>query len=303
VDLAERWARENRINVLHARRATEVALALAKGHRRRLRQGRTASPPYVRTPFLLATAKTLHLDPETGKLRLSLRFGERCSFLVPLADYHRRVLADPNVAAREVVVKPDRVMVVVEKGVPGPFVPDALIALDTNETSLDGVRVGPEGTSAVIVPFPEVRVVRQRHFDRRRRLARKKAHDRRVGSRLLRREARRERHRVVQRLHRVSKRRVETALDHRAALALERLEHLPVPRGRSPWSRRRLSAWPRRELHRQIFYKAEERGVPVFLVNPRFTSRTCPSCGGIQQRRSRVGTRFVCDGCGWSLDR
>ncbi len=67
--------------------------------------------------------------------------------------------------------------------------------------------------------------------------------------------------------------------------------------------RRRLSSWPHRELHRQIEYKAEERGVPVIKVDPRYTSKTCPRCGEIKQRRSRVGRVSVCDKCGWRKDR
>jgi transposase len=67
--------------------------------------------------------------------------------------------------------------------------------------------------------------------------------------------------------------------------------------------RRRLSSWPQHEIHRQIEYKAEERGVPIIKVDPRYTSKTCPRCGEIKERRSRVGQMFECDKCGWRLDR
>ncbi len=303
VPFAQCWARENRVHFAHARRATEVAVALLKGHRHRLRQGRRSSVPWVRQPFLLATGKTFHLDPVTGKVRLSLRPLEWCSFVVPLSDHHRAILATPGVRVKELQIRPDRVSLVVEKEVPEPYAPTSLLALDTNESSLDGVQVSAQGTTPVTVPFSEVRVVQQRHFERRRRLGRKKAHDRRVGRRLGRREGRREHNRVTQRLHRLSKQLVRVAAREHAVLALERLENLPVLRRRAPRTRRRLSSWPRRELHRQLFYKAEEQGVPVILVNPRNTSRTCPRCGAIAQRRSRVGTMFECGSCGWTLDR
>ena len=67
--------------------------------------------------------------------------------------------------------------------------------------------------------------------------------------------------------------------------------------------RRRLSTWPQGELHRQLEYKAEERGVPVLKVNPAYTSKTCPVCGEIKDRRTRVGRMFVCAKCGWRCDR
>jgi transposase len=67
--------------------------------------------------------------------------------------------------------------------------------------------------------------------------------------------------------------------------------------------RRRLSQWPRAELHRQLAYKAAEEGVPVYWLDPYRTSRTCPRCGELSKPRSRVGPRFVCSRCGWAVDR
>jgi len=64
---------------------------------------------------------------------------------------------------------------------------------------------------------------------------------------------------------------------------------------------RRLSSWPRREIHRQIEYKAGLAGVPVIKVNPAWTSKTCPACGA--RRRDRVGKEFVCLMCDWEMDR
>ena len=64
---------------------------------------------------------------------------------------------------------------------------------------------------------------------------------------------------------------------------------------------RRLSSWPRGELHRQIEYKAALAGVPIIKVNPAWTSKTCPVCGA--RRRERVGQDFVCSVCDWEMDR
>ncbi len=64
---------------------------------------------------------------------------------------------------------------------------------------------------------------------------------------------------------------------------------------------RRLSSWPRREIHRQIEYKAALEGVPLIKINPAWTSKTCPACGA--RRRDRVGQEFVCEMCDWEMDR
>jgi putative transposase len=142
--------------------------------------------------------------------------------------------------------------------------------------------------------------VRDCHFRRKRRLAKKKANDSRVGARLIRREASRERARVTQRLHLVSRRLVETAAAMKSAIVLERL-HANGCRSPSRRMRRRLNGWPQGKLHRQIEYKAALAGVPVIKVNPAWTSKTCPACGA--RRQDRVGPDFVCLMCDWEMDR
>jgi IS605 OrfB family transposase len=288
----------------HAVVAAGIALSLVKAHRTRLRRGGSPRVPYILKRFIRTNPKTFHFDPETGKIRLSLRNGEWCSWLVDLAPYHQGVLATPGTRIKQLHVNERRVVLYLEKAAPDPYPPESLLALDTNETSLDGVLVAPNKTEWVRAPFPQVREVQARHVARRRSLAKKKAHDRRVGRRLLNREGRRERHRVKSRLHDLSRKLVAEAERRHSAIALEDLSKLPPSRRRaSSRFRRRLSSWPRGELHRQIEYKAAERGVPVYWVNPFRTSIACPRCGEITRPRSRVGTMFDCAQCGWSEDR
>ncbi len=288
----------------HAVVAANIALSLVRAHRTRVRRGGSASVPYVRRRFLRTNTTTFHFDPDSGKIRLSLRNGEWCSWFVEVAPYHREVLAAPETRIKQLHVNEERVVLYLERVAPDPYAPQSLLALDTNESSLDGVFVADRKTEWVQAPFPEVREVQARHVARRRYLATKKAHDRRVGRRLLEREGRRERHRIRSRLHVLSKRLVEEAMRRRSAIALEDLSRLPPSRRRaSSRFRRRLSSWPRGELHRQIEYKAAERGVPVYWVNPFRTSISCPRCGEITRPRSRVGTTFDCAHCGWSKDR
>jgi putative transposase len=208
------------------------------------------------------------------------------------------------------------VVAIYEKIPAESYPPTSLVALDTNESSLDGVRVTPEGATFVRVMFPELREIQARHFSRRRYLGRKKAHDRRLSRRLLGREGRREHHRINSRLHALTRSLVDQLAADHSVLVLEDLTELPRPlRRRSAWGggkggafhsrsfRRRLSSWPQSELHRQLAYKAEDRGVPILWLSPYRTSRTCPKCGEVGEHRSRVGPRFDCAKCGWSLDR
>src|SRR5437899_5510264 len=158
-------------------------------------------------------------------------------------------------------VVPGKVIVVVRREAPQAYKPEGAIALDTNEDSLDGVVVSDEVVAPTSLPFGGVRRIQQTHFRPRRRLATKKAQDRRVTRRLLAREGRREVNRVRHRLHLVSKRLVQFARDARAAIVLEDLT-LHGAGGRSRRMNRRLSSWPRGEIHRQIEYKASSKACP-----------------------------------------
>jgi len=190
-----------------------------------------------------------------------------------------------------------------EKKVPEPYSATSLVALDTNESSLDGVTVERDRVQYLRILFPDLREIQSRHFSRRRFLGRKKAHDRRVQRRLLQREGQRERHRVRSRLHQLTRTLVDQLARDRSALVLEDLSRMPPTSRGSRRMRRRLTQWPRAELHRELAYKAQDAGVPVYWVNPFRTSRTCPRCGEVKEPRSRVGPRFVCDHCGWATDR
>ncbi len=300
VKFGQSLAREYHVNGAHASTAMSVALSLDKGHRRRLRKGKKCKVPYVFKPFLRADDVTFHVTPETELVRLSLRNGEWASFDVKLSRYHLEFIGQGRI--KQLVLTSTKAVLVIEKEVPERYTPTSLLALDTNERSLDGVSLTSEGAVPISAPYPDVSVVQHRHFVRRRNLAKKKCNDRRVWRRLASKEGRRERNRVSQRLHLISKGLVELALNEQAAIAIEDL-HLPKGGGRGRRIRRRLSTWPQREIHRQIEYKAEERGVPIIKVDPRYTSKTCPRCGDIKERRSRVGQVFICDMCGWRLDR
>jgi putative transposase len=300
VKFSQSLASEYHINGAHAQTAMGVALSLAKGHRRRLRKGKKNKLPYVFRPFLRADDVTFHITPETGLVRLSMRNGEWASFDVKLSQYHLGIMEQGRV--KQLVLNGARAVLVVEKKVPERYAPTSILALDTNERSLDGVSLTSEGVVPVSVPYPDVTIIQHRHFVRRRKLNKKKCNDRRVWRKLASKEGRRERNRVSQRLHLISKGLVDLALNEQAAIAIEDL-HLPKGGGRGRRMRRRLYSWPQHEIHHQIEYKAAERGVPIIKVDPRYTSKTCPRCGEIKKRRSRVGQMFECTKCGWRLDR
>jgi len=238
------------------------------------------------------------LDRVNGVVDLPIRAGCHVYLKLVLSDYHRKYLEDHSCALGSLTVFPDRVIVAFRKGTPKLYVQESALSLDTNERSLDGVFAKDNDIKTVKAEFPDITMIQQRHHDRRKRLQKKKAHDRRTSRRLCRREGAREHHRIDYKLHQLANAVLSFAENQKSAVVLEDLKGF-----KPTWNRqlnRRLSLWPRRKLHQIIEYKAQWRGIPVVKVDPRNSSRTCPICGRIQD--SRMGAEFEC-GCGWHLDR
>jgi putative transposase len=277
----------------------EVAASVLKNHRRKARKGKADRIPYVKRLFMKAVNQAFKLDRANGVIDLPIRAGCHVALRLVLSEYHRSFLDDPSYSLGSLTLLPDRVVITFRKTEPRPYVPESVISLDTNERSLDGVFVQDGKGVPVKAPFPEVAMIQQRHHDRRKRLQKKKSHDRRTSRRLGRREGKREHDRVEYRMHQVANAVLDFAEERKAAIVLEDLKGVFKPRANKPLNRR-LSMWPRRTLHRFIEYKARWRGVTVLKVDPRNSSRKCPACGRLQH--SRKGTEFACE-CGWHLDR
>ena len=109
-----------------------------------------------------------------------------------------------------------------------------------------------------------------------------------------RKEARFQRHQN----HVISKEIVAGAKDTKRAIALEDLTGIRERiRSRKP-QRATLSSWAFAQLRTFIAYKAQAAGVPVVLVDPRNTSRTCPACGHCEQANRKSQHQFLCVACG-----
>lgn len=100
--------------------------------------------------------------------------------------------------------------------------------------------------------------------------------------------------------HCISKKLVAKAKDTGRALALEDLngirDRITVHRAQ----RATLHSWSFFQLRSFIAYKAKRAGVPVVLVDPRNTSRTCPKCGHIDKANRKSQSVFSCVACGHS---
>jgi putative transposase len=100
--------------------------------------------------------------------------------------------------------------------------------------------------------------------------------------------------------HCLSKRIVAKAEFTKRAIALEELTHIRTRIKARRSQRATLHSWAFAQLRAFISYKAQLKGIPVHLVDPRNTSRECPSCGHVAKENRKTQASFVCTSCGFA---
>jgi putative transposase len=142
----------------------------------------------------------------------------------------------------------------------------------------------------------EVRLIRSRAVARRAALQRVGT---RSAKRRLQKMRRRERRWMKHVNHKITKTLVAKAAVSRKALALEDLtglrEEITVRRA----DRYERHSWAFYQLRLFLTYKAAWAGVPVYLVDPAYTSQTCSRCGYCSSTNRQSQSSFRCHQCGF----
>jgi len=100
--------------------------------------------------------------------------------------------------------------------------------------------------------------------------------------------------------HCIAKELVARAKDTGRGIALEELTGIRDRVTVRKAHRRQHSSWSFAQLRAFVTYKATLVGVPVVLVDPRNTSRTCPICGCVDKRNRPSQSVFSCVQCNYS---
>jgi putative transposase len=132
-----------------------------------------------------------------------------------------------------------------------------------------------------------------------------KRNDVRLRKRVFRKYGIRQRNRINQILHQVSKDVVAKAKAESLGIVMEDIRGLRKlyqrGNGQGKDYRARMNSWSYAELQRQIEYKARWEGLPVIYVSARGTSATCSTCGS---KTYPNGQRTLfCPKCGISMNR
>ncbi len=179
----------------------------------------------------------------------------------------------------------------VEVAEPPPMVAEGALGVDLGVVN---IAVDSDGQ---IHPGSHINHVRHRH---RRLRAKLQAKGTRSAKRKLKRLSGKERRFARDTNHCISKKLVAKAKDTNRAIALEDLsgirKRITVRRSQ----RATFHSWAFYQLRAFVTYKAKRAGVPVFLVDPRNTSRTCPVCGHIDKANRPSQSKFSCMVCGFA---
>ncbi|WP_306307201.1 transposase, partial [Alicyclobacillus acidiphilus] len=100
--------------------------------------------------------------------------------------------------------------------------------------------------------------------------------------------------------HRIAKMLVTKAKDTGRGIAIEDLKGIRDRITVRKAQRRQQHSWAFHQPRSFIEYKARLAGVPVVLVDPRNTSRTCPNCGHCDKKNRPTRDDFHCQSCGFA---
>ncbi len=169
-----------------------------------------------------------------------------------------------------------------------PFPPDGYIGIDLNATGHAMVAAIP-ATGKVLKLGRKAYHIHKKYKEMRRRLQRMGKH------RKLKRIKNRESMIVRELNHQMSRKIVDTAVEHRCGIRLEDLSGIRGTARTTRTFRYSLHSWSFYQLRKMIEYKAGLLGVEVEYVNPAYTSKTCSMCGSIGDRNKK---EFRCPVCG-----
>jgi putative transposase len=172
-----------------------------------------------------------------------------------------------------------------KKPAPNPF--NGVIGVDRNSVGNIAVLSDPQtGVVRKIGICP----ARTKFVFRRRR----KNLQRAGKTRLLKKLHRKQRRRMSYENHRATRAVVDYAATHRRAVVMEKLENV---RSKDSKIRRysEKNQWAFAQFGSMLRYKCALRGIPLFEVDPAYTSQICSKCGSIHKPD---GKHFECLNCG-----
>jgi putative transposase len=102
--------------------------------------------------------------------------------------------------------------------------------------------------------------------------------------------------------HNISYHLVNKALVEQRAIAIEELSFINQRVSVRKTQRYERLSWAFTQLRAFIAYKCEAAGIPLIIIDPRNTSRTCLACGHCAKENRRSQSEFLCVECGFQAN-
>ena len=271
------------------------AISAATGILRNYRKAKGKNP-YVKEPYArrLRLTTCYGFKVRGGELSLPIRAREH----VPIS-LNQHVQATINgFTLRSVTLTEDRLSLAYADDVQ-QLQPRGFIGIDRN---LDNVTVAATDGTVQQHDLSEATRVKVVYLDAGSHF---KRNDARIRREISGRYGQKQRDKVKQILHHVSKTIVKEAKAKQYGIAMEKLTGIRrlYRRGnwQGRWYRRRMNSWSYAELQRQIEYKAKWEGLPVIYVHPHGTSSRCSICG--ERMKPEENRMLRCPSRGHTIDR
>jgi putative transposase len=102
--------------------------------------------------------------------------------------------------------------------------------------------------------------------------------------------------------HNISRHLVNKALVEQRAVAIEDLQGIRERVSVRKTQRYERLSWAFAQLRQFLTYKCEAAGIPLIVIDPRNTSRTCLACGHCAKENRRSQSEFICVECGFQAN-
>lgn len=225
------------------------------------------------------------------KIRISLKPREFIEIPLTIGDYQKRFIEEwkqGRLKIGEIIINSEYVIIPFKTEI-NFLEPDKSVALDVNEQSV--VAVDSEG-KAHIFDLSEAKRLHHTYFEKRREIQDKFSP--KTARKVIQKAKGRERNRVRDLVHKVSRAIVDTFRGYR--IIMEDLKGIREHIKHGKKMNRRLYSWNFRLLQSFVDYKAKLNQSPIVYLNPRGSSKNCSRCGGIIAPKGKF-----CSSCG--IDR
>lgn len=182
---------------------------------------------------------------------------------------------------------------VVDAPEPSPDEPNGFLGVDLG---IVNIAVDSDGET---FSGAELNGLRKRHAKLRSKL---QSNGSKQAKRLLKNRSKKEARFATNVNHIISKCIVGKAKGTRRGIALEDLKGIHSRTTVRKAQRRQHNSWAFAQLNSFIKYKARLAGVVVELVDPKYTSQTCPECGCVDKHNRASQSQFSCVSCGFSAN-